>query len=147
MIIFEDVDATFIKVSATDESEYIKLHHYFSIPIPGIEHSQLFKAGLMDGAKKFLNANGYLLWGLKQKAIDYLKSEDISYQDNTTPIISDFNVKDFMEFYSKIDLPFKPYKHQLEAVLLCLKEKRILPLMATGCLDGESLIKVRLKKR
>lgn len=138
MIIFEDVDATFIKVSATDESEYIKLHHYFSIPIPGIEHSQLFKAGLMDGAKKFLNANGYLLWGLKQKAIDYLKSEDISYQDNTTPIISDFNVKDFMEFYNKIDLPFKPYKHQLEAVLLCLKEKRVLPLMCTG--SGKSIV-------
>ena len=42
MIIFETVDSTFIKVTATDEQEYLKLHNYFSIPIPGIEHSQLF---------------------------------------------------------------------------------------------------------
>lgn len=138
MIIFEDINSTFIKVTSTDESEYIKLHDYFSIPIPGIEHSQRFRAGLMDGAKKFLNANGYLLWGLKQKAIDYLNTEDISYQDNTTPIISDFNSKEFIEFYNKLDLPFKPYKHQLEGVLVCLREKRVLPLLCTG--SGKSLV-------
>lgn len=137
MIIFETVDSTFIKVTATNEEEYLKLHHYFSIPIPGIEHSQLFKAGLMDGAKKFLNKNGYLLWGLKSKAIEYLNSEAIAYQDNTEKIISDFDPKDFIEFYNKLNLPFKPYKHQLEGVILCLKEKRVLPVMCTG--SGKSI--------
>ena len=138
MITLTDIDSTYIKINTTSEEEWNKIYNYFSVPIPNIEHSQLFKAGLTDGKKHFINANGYILSGLKKKIKNFCDLEDIQYIDNTTPLIPDFDMNEFKEFLNKLDLPFPPYKHQIKGVLNSLLKVRGVMVACTG--SGKSLI-------
>lgn len=147
MIIIKDFSSTYIKIETTSEEEWFKLYNFFSIPIPGIEHSQLYKAGLTDGQKHFINAQGLILYGLKNKVINFCLLENIPYQDTTTPLVDDIDWNEFRWFINKLDLPFTPYKHQLKAVIESLKNKRAVLVSCTGCVDENTLINVRLKRK
>lgn len=137
MITLTDKDKTYIKIEASSEDEWYKIYNYFSVPIPGVEHSQLFKSGITDGKKHFINANGDILLGLKNKVINFCKLEDIVIDDRTTPIPNEFDINEFKYLMSKLDLPFSPYNHQIEGFVHSMVNKRAVLIMATG--SGKSL--------
>ena len=131
-------NSTHINIKAPYEI-FSKLTEYFSIRIPNIEHSSRFKMGLITGDIKFLYSNGNMLYGLKNKLIDFCKEENIEYVDNI-PVIDGIDNEEFKEFLDSIkdELLFTPYNHQIKGAYKALKERRKILLSATG--SGKSAI-------
>ena len=149
MVTITKIDESNINCYFSSDEEFQKVYQYFSVPIPGSEFMMQVKMGLSDGKKKFLYMNGNMLLGLKEKLIIYCNSLQIEVQDNTPivePLISDEEIEMFITSIRK-ELKHTPYEHQIKGFIHSIKHPKTVILSATGCLDGDSKIKVRIKKK
>ena len=140
-------NSTHVNIKTTYDI-FQELYDHFSVDIPGVEHNPKYKMNLMDGKKHFLWKNGDMLYGLKNKVINYCKDNEIEYKDNTNEEVL-VSTEQFKEFYNLIkeELKYTPYKHQILGVYKALTNRRNILLSATGCLDKNSLIKIRLNSK
>ena len=139
MITIDKVNESFIKLSFDNQEELKLVYEYFSVQIPGIEFTPLFKAGLTDGMKRLITKQGHLLWGLKDRLIQFCENNDIEVQDNDVREINEFITYEFVEEFCKyLDLEFEPYEHQIQGVMTLLRNIRAGITSATG--SGKSLV-------
>ena len=118
--------------------EFGELYNFFRIRNPALKFTPKVRAGLDDGKRPFVKRNGTFAFGIIDRVRKYFNDRHISFEDcvpNYKEKVSDEYVKSFI---SKLDLPFKPYKHQYDGFKLALEEKRAVLLSATG--SGKSIL-------
>ena len=139
MIKILDINSSYRKLDCDTAEEAKNIYDYFSIKIPNIEHTPLYKMGNISGKQHFISKKGEFLYGLKDKIIDYCISNNIEYSDETDDEIdNELNYEDFLEFVDKLNLPFTAYMHQLNGAYEAIINKRIIIQSFTG--SGKSMI-------
>lgn len=138
MIKIHSKDSTYIKLEFNDENELRKIWNYFSIPIPGAEHSYAVKAGFSDGKQHFIDATGLMYWGLKNKLISFCENNDIIVEDNDIRTKNSVSFEQIRSFSELLDLNFPAYDHQIEGMRVFLEEERCSITAATG--SGKSIL-------
>ena len=139
-VIIKKLDNSFLQIKNFDQHLSKKLSSQFAFKADNYQFTPQYKAGLWDGFIRLFNIQtGKLPIGFAKEAYKIVRNY-------TTDIVCDLNLfdkgltvteKEIHDFCDLIKLPFKPYDHQTEAVIKCLKEKRLTCESATN--SGKSL--------
>lgn len=138
MITLNDKNESYIQLEIDNQDDFDKVMNFFTIKIPGAEFIPAVKMGLSSGTEKFITPRGELPFGLGDKLIKFCELENIEYQDNRTKLEDEISWESFLRFVDLLDLPFKPYPHQLKGAFNIINKKRVIILSATG--SGKSLL-------
>lgn len=138
MIRITPINSSFHQIEFDSEIEYVKTRNYFAIKMPGVEHTPAYKAGLTDGKKHFLPASGKILYGLKNKFIQYFETNGYEYSDETDEMNVNINEDELKKFIEMLDLPFELHDFQYNGILHLLQNPRSIILAATSA--GKSVI-------
>lgn len=143
MTVFKEVK-THINIFTDDKKIIIKIDEILKAKRPGAEMEPRVQSGRDDGYDRYYKASNQTVNGIKGK---YFKIQNGFKQRLLDSIIFDKvevlpplllgNQIGFLR-ESMPSLPFKPYKHQLQAFMALTKDRNALPIVATG--GGKSLI-------
>lgn len=142
MLYIENINNSFAKIEYDEPNQLVyDILDKLSCYIPNYQFMPGFRAGVFDGKKKFykiVNNNIIFPRGLAKKLQKSLKN-DLTYKDDTKTPVSEVEIDEFIE---SLNLPFKPHTFQRQAFIDSINAGRQVSVMATGCMDKDTLINV-----
>lgn len=143
MTVLKEVE-THINIFTSSKDVIIKIDEILKALRPGSEHEPRVQSGVDDGYDRYYQASNQTVNGVKgkyfkirngfkQRLLENIKFDEIQ-------VLPPLKFSDPMDFLRKEIplLPFKPYKHQLQAFLSLVSDRSNLSIVATG--GGKSLI-------
>jgi len=118
-----------------------ELSDFFTFKVPNYQYTPAYKNKVWDGKIRLFNYHRHTIYsGLYDYIIQFakdrnykIKSKKFSRKENKIP---NNKVIDFLDV--RLNIPFQPYEHQVEAITKCINKNRCLLLSPTG--SGKSLI-------
>lgn len=122
------------------ESISQELSEYFSFFVPGHEYTPLFKSGSWDGKIRLANRQNRTLPG---GLVPYVQkfAADRQYRltiDDAVLVTTNFSIAEAQAFADSLNLPHKPYEHQIITFAKSIRHRRILIVSPTA--SGKSLL-------
>ena len=140
-VIIRKLNESFVQIKNYDQELYKKLRERFTFYSPNYRFNPKYKAGYWDGKiSLFDSQNDTIPIGLFPDLYKIVKTK-------TNDIICDFSLfekgydiskEEILNFCKAINLPFKPYEHQINAIQKAIQKKRIILESATS--SGKSFI-------
>jgi len=135
---------THLDVYTQDKETVLQIDSLLKAKRPDSEHEGRVQSGKDDGYTRFYQAKNHKVdgvmgkyfkvpYGFKKRLLDNIQFDTVE----ELPKVDNSDVMDFLRGILPT-LPFKPYKHQLNAFMALTKTKNALPIVATG--GGKSLI-------
>ena len=132
-------DSVYLRVEC-ERSVAKELSEFFTFKVPNYQYTPAFKNKIWDGQIRLYNVHTQTLYvGLLDYLVDF--ANDRNYKMKVDLPISNISInKESIENYliSKLNLPFTPHEHQVNAIQHAIENKRALLLSPTG--SGKSLI-------
>lgn len=131
------INAAFLSLQTDDLGVLRHISDHFSFYVPTAKYHPAFKSGKWDGKIRLLQKGKFIYSGLKSKLIDFLTTNQYSYQDNTHKNIL-ISKQLTHELLTKITLPFPIRDYQQRSVTTLLEQGSGLLISPTS--SGKSLI-------
>lgn len=151
MISIKDYNNSFIRVFSDSVGDLLHISENFTFDVPGARFQPRYKAKVWDGKIRLFNTkNGLLPLGLKDELLEFLQEYEYEYLDETTISESEYTVEEVTNFLNACRVSdgkgeeIFPEKHQIDAIVHSILEKRVLILSPTS--SGKSLIIYLIQK-
>jgi superfamily II DNA or RNA helicase len=132
------VDEVRVRINARDEV-LLELQEHFTFEVPGYKFSPAYRNGWWDGKIRLFDFGRDVLYkGLIERVKEFADGND--YTVDLSPSLQDVQVDEakVVEALEELELPFEPDKHQMKAVMHCLRKGRAVVVSPTG--SGKSFI-------
>ncbi len=121
-----------------ERSELMELSEHFTFFPDNYQFSPKFKSGMWDGRIRMYNWRSQkILSGLRKQIIEFANERgwEVKVVDPQLLVVDDFSINNFI---NKLNIPYKLYDFQLEAITNAICSNRSITVCPTGA--GKSLI-------
>ncbi len=137
-LIIDKYDEVNIRVNAETPIKQ-ELSDYFSFSVPGAHFMPAYKARAWDGKIRLYNSMTTELYaGLLPYVQHFADERNYEVQINYDYSANNFSREEALKFIDSLNLKFKPWDHQIDAFVYCVRNDRGLIVSPTA--SGKSLI-------
>ena len=150
MVTLEYYDNVYLRIVTEDRGIFKELYEAYTFEVEGAKFSQAYIQKHWDGKLHLLNSRTGLIYaGLNENIIQYCKDNDIEVTSNINTVDESITREKIQKFVDSFEMMSHgeriiPHDYQVEAVYRALRDKRLLCVSPTGCLDPNTEIKVDL---